>query len=429
MHSPPFQDLPRMVSADLQLRRASTLDELEAVLQSHVAAFDDEDEPGLRANLFSRPGTRPEDVLYVEDNRTSQVVSSVSLIPQTWTYEGIPFRVAEAAIVSTREAYRKRGLVREQFEVYHGMALQAGCLVSVIAGIPYFYRQFGYEYIIPMDGSTSLRPEQIPDVQTEGSSPYSFRAATAADMPVLQRFYGQMTKEFCVASVLTDEIWLHQDSLPDNCGDRLKTYVMECEGEPVGYVRMRANERSDWHKGASIHSAYLPGHDTCLATLRFAKKLALEERQEHHIKVEIPIETPLVRASIDLGGEVRRPYAWQVRVLDPLRFLLTIAPALERRLAESPWAGLTQDFSMSLYREVIVLRFRDGRLSNVGTVAPRRGCEMRCPPSVIPMIWLCYRSVDEVVDWYPDASCKDRATQRLAGVLFPKRESWACSLF
>lgn len=454
MRAPTFQDLPRPLSSDLVLKRASSQRELEAVLAGHLDAFGDEDDAALRANLCSRPGSRPDNVLYVEDVESGRVVSSLSLIPQTWAYEGIPIAVGEVGIVSTRKAYRKRGVVREQFEEYHRLARQAGCLISVIMGIPYFYRQFGYEYIIPMGGDIALRPEQVPDPPQEqgqepapaptqdassgvadscaekpSASPYTFRVAGAEHMPILQRFYAELTKDLCVTSIMPGEIWLYQDGLPESCGDRKITYLVERGGEPLGYVRMAANELSGWAKGVVIYSAYLPHHELCLAALRFAKRLALEERKEKRIRIRTPIAIPLIQLAADLGGELRPPYAWQVRVLDPVGFMLTIAPVLERRLAESVWAGLSQDWVMGMYRENIVLRFREGRLLNVATAPHVDKHDLRCPPEVMPMIWLGYRSVQEIVDWYPDAHCKDKDAGRLASVLFPKRDSWACSQF
>jgi len=117
-----------------------------------------------------------------------------------------------------------------------------------------------------------------------------------------------------------------------------------------------------------------------------------------------------------------------VRVLDRVRFLQGIAPILEKRLAASPFAGLTQDFGMGLYDEVLVLQFREGRLQAVIST-PEAERHLTCSPTVFPMIWLGYRSVDEVLLWYPDALRKDTASQELGQVLFPKRDSWVVTLF
>ena len=60
--------------------------------------------------------------------------------------------MGQTELVGTRPEYRGRGLVRAQFEVLHEWSAQRGELMQVIAGIPWFYRQFGYEMALPRGG-------------------------------------------------------------------------------------------------------------------------------------------------------------------------------------------------------------------------------------------------------------------------------------
>ncbi len=423
------ESLPRALAPDLELTQAHSLADLQAVLDGHLDGFGEDDREPLSAKFFRRPGAIPEHVLYVRDTTTGQSVSSVSLVPQTWTYEGIPFRVGEVGVVSTRKAYRKRGLVRYLFEAYHTLAAEENCLISVIAGIPYFYRQFGYDYILPLDGRAELRAEQVPDLKEGEISPYRIRLANEGDMPILLRFYDASNKGVCVSSQMTAEIWRYQDASPDANPDRRATYIVEREGAPVGFFRMNANELSDWARGARIKDAYLPDREMCLAALRFAKRIAIEERQQHTITVEISVNTPILQTVYDLGAEPRRSYAWQIKVLDPAGFLRAIGPALERRLVGSPWEGLTQTITIKLYTQFVALRFEAGRLVEVTNPPDAKNCELNLPPNAAAMLWLGYRSIEELMGWYPDAGAKDKTAQRLAGVLFPKKESWVRSLF
>src|SRR5258708_28579743 len=54
------------------------------------------------------------------------------------------------------------------------------------------------------------------------------------------------------------------------------------------------------------------------------------------------------------------PYAWYVRVPDVSRFLRHIAPALERRLLESPLARYSGELHITLYRGGLHLGFHGG---------------------------------------------------------------------
>jgi len=85
------------------------------------------------------------DFTIVEEARTGAIVSSMSLISQTWAYDGIPFGVGRPELVGTDPEYRHRGLVRAQFEVIHQWSTERGERLQAITGIPWYYRQFGYE--------------------------------------------------------------------------------------------------------------------------------------------------------------------------------------------------------------------------------------------------------------------------------------------
>ncbi|MBC7256077.1 MAG: GNAT family N-acetyltransferase, partial [Chloroflexi bacterium] len=379
----------------------------------------------IERKLFHRPGANPSDLLLIEDSATGQVVSSVSLLKQAWTYEGIPLPVGEVGIVSTRPEYRKQGLVRVLFDAYHRLARREGCILSVISGIPYFYRQFGYTYALPMGGGWRLHAEQIP--KPEGpASHYSVRRAGPGDEATLQTFYRAAVQGLCMASVLESDIWAYQDALPEKASDRKETYLIEKDGLPCGYWRINANEEG-WDKGVVFHAAYLPHYELCLEALRFARDLALA-RQEHTVALQVPLDIPLAQTMRDFGAEPVRGYAWYVRILDPVRLMLTIAPVLEQRLACSPLAGLDEVVRISLYREALLLRFRKGRLLSVALSPDVRHADFRLPPDVAPLWWLGYRSMGELLAWYPDVSCRNRAQERLAEVLFPPRPSWVASV-
>jgi hypothetical protein len=45
------------------------------------------------------------------------------------------------------------------------------------------------------------------------------------------------------------------------------------------------------------------------------------------------------------------------------------------------------------------------------------------------MLWLGHRSLAELLDIYPDAFCREAEMREIVSILFPKRESWVCTLF
>src|SRR5579884_1706465 len=119
----------------LVLRRATPADAAE------LAAFNGEIHGGasgpdvhvaaLTRDMLTRshPTFRPELFTIVEDASSGQIVSSLNLIPQTWSYGGIPVGVGRIELVGTHPDYRRRGLVRRQFEVVHRWSAEMGHLV------------------------------------------------------------------------------------------------------------------------------------------------------------------------------------------------------------------------------------------------------------------------------------------------------------
>ncbi len=82
-----------------------------------------------------------------------KIVSSLNLIPQTWSYEGIEFGVGRPELVGTLPEFRGKGLVRAQFDEIHKWCIERNMPVQAITGIPYFYRQFGYEMALDLVGA------------------------------------------------------------------------------------------------------------------------------------------------------------------------------------------------------------------------------------------------------------------------------------
>ena len=153
--------LPRDLGDGLTLRWA-TPDDVEAVAQFNFTLHSEP--PGEEKFLYhwtydlmrgDHPTTKASDFTVVTD-ADGRVVSTLNLISQTWAYDGIPFPVGRPELVATLPEYRRRGLVREQMDVIHRKSAARGELVTAITGIPWYYRQFGYEMGLDLGGSRQL---------------------------------------------------------------------------------------------------------------------------------------------------------------------------------------------------------------------------------------------------------------------------------
>ena len=106
----------------------------------------------MTATLFRHhPSMKPDDWFCMENPDDGKIISSLCLIPWTWNFCGIELKVAEIGIVGTDESFRNLGLSSRLFAQVHQKAKERGFLFCGIQGIPFFYRQFGYHYAVPLE--------------------------------------------------------------------------------------------------------------------------------------------------------------------------------------------------------------------------------------------------------------------------------------
>ena len=110
-------------------------------------------------------------------------------------------------------------------------------------------------------------------------------------------------------------------------------------------------------------------------------------------------------------------YGWQMKVLDPVRFLNAIAPALAERLAASDFKGYSGALSFDLYRQKVGLRIEEGRVSAV-LLDSGLETDVNIPPFAATQLWLGLKSFAALDDWHKDVWAKE-AKQPLLDILFP----------
>src|SRR5512140_3449747 len=180
--------LSKDIGAGLILRRSSPQDaEALAAFCADIHS-DDPTTPDRLIGAWTRdllthphPRFHPDDFTVVEEAATGRIVSTLNLIPQTWTFDGIPFEVGRPELVGTAPEYRNRGLVRLQFEEIHRWSEARGDLLQGITGIPYYYRLFGYEMVLDLDGAHSGFSIHVPQLEAGRDEPCRFRPATEGD--------------------------------------------------------------------------------------------------------------------------------------------------------------------------------------------------------------------------------------------------------
>jgi Acetyltransferase (GNAT) domain len=406
----------------LILRTVASVDEVERVSQFN-GAIHGRGVVGMTRNLFlHHPNTCGRDLVYVEDTRTGQVVSSLCLIPWTFNYEGVSLQSGEMGIVGTLEPYRRRGLIRAQVEFFKQRLCERQCVLSHIQGIAYYYRQFGYEYSMPLEGGVRLTSRDLPKAPDQS---LTFRLAELADLPVLMKLYDKTAECLAIHSDHDEAIWrylmLHSR---DSETESEVWLIQQANGQPIGYMRLPKNHFGDELTVSEISNL---SFDAALAALHHVTRLA-EERKTPGVRLCLPSNSSMMRIARSFGAYDMGTYAWQIHIPSLTGLLKTIGPALERRVARSIFAGLTEDIPMRLYRQSISLVFRAGKLIEVADCGPDEGGVISMPPQAFTPLVLGYRSFDEIHAAYPDANVS-HSHRLFFETLFPKVQSFLYTIY
>ena len=429
----------------LVLRRAQRAD-AEALVAFNTRIHEEED-PGMGEAIGAwtsdlMTGEHPEvdatDFTLVVDTATGEIVSSLNLISQTWTFAGIPFRVGRVELVGTDPKYRQKGLVRAQFEVVHQWSAERGHRLQAITGIPWFYRQFGYEMGLTLGGGRIGYPTSIPTLNKDEPEPYHIRPAVEADVAFITEtdaFAGGRRLVYCVRN---EKNWRYEiTGRADNNVNRRAICIIETlVGEPVGFLvqGLRLWDGRVWLSGYELKegASWTAVTPTVLRYLKeigvlYAKEKGTDEEPGvfKEIGFILGAEHPTYTFSKDWLPRGRKPYAWFLRLPDMRGFLQLIQPVLEARLAESPLSGSTGTLAIHFFRAGLRLRFEAGLLKEITPWDPRaeKGGDASFPDLTFLQLLVGYRSFDELDDAFADCFAKDEPTRAWLNALFPKQPS------
>jgi hypothetical protein len=363
-----------------------------------------------------------EDLIFVEDTAAEsgagEVVSSLCLIPWRLAYGAATLTVGEMGIVGTDERWRNRGLVRAQLPLFWQRFGAHGCTLSLIQGIPFYYRQFGYTYALALEGGIRVDARSLPPLEQH---PFTFRLATTADIPVLATLYDEAVAGLAIHAVRDEATWRFMLGPQMETLLRAEWWLVEAGGRPEGYLRLPHS-----HFGAelAVYEVSRLSYDAALAALHQLQSWA-DARSMPGVRLNLSESSLLYQLARSLGGHELGRYAWQVAIPDVGAFLTAIAPELSRRLAASPhFANWSGDLPISLYRSGAVLHItqphagHSGPQIQVTAGGVPAAAALQLPPDAFTPLVLGWRALDEIQRFFPDAQV-DARLRPLIETLFP----------
>ena len=368
---------------DNLILRFACPEDVDALAEFNARIFEDEKVGvGIRGLMSGHhPTVKASDFTLVEDTHTNKIVSSMCLISQTWAYRGVPFKLGRPEVVVTEPEYRRRGLVRKQFEVIHGLSALRGELMQGITGIPWYYRQFGYEMAMEVDGGRAIAGIDLPKLKDGDSEKYHLRPAVEDDHTFVREVYDHASCRQPFVSLRSKTEWNYEFSgRSENDFAHWKWLIIETAArERLGYVQYYP-----WIEDNALYIVQMElksgvGYLNLMpSVLHGLWKLAQampaygnhKNQELKAINLELGRAHPAYHALLGNKIRVDEPYGLYIRVPDLVGFLRHIQPALEKNLVGTVAEGYDGALKLNFYRSGLQLKFNRGRITDISNWSP-----------------------------------------------------------
>ena len=448
-------EVPRPILRDLGeglILRQATVGDTEAAAEFQAQVHARPDESGEPFRVWTRdlmsgalPGFGPGDFTLVEDTDTGAIVSMLNLIAQTWSYGGIEVAVGRIELVSTHPDYRRGGLIRAQMGAVHDLSAARGEQMQVISGIPWYYRQFGYEMAVEYGFGHSCSWSGGPAPTDGAEGPYRVRRAAEGDIPFVSRVYDKGMSRYLLSCVRDEGLWWYElfGRSEDTYGLTEICVVEAATGAPVGLL---AHARELWYGDLMVLLYELEGEtswsEVTPGVVRYLRGTGAEYAARYgsgsfrDVMFALSTEHPVYGVVEDATPHWERPRAWYVRIADIPGFIRHVAPVLEGRLAGSDAAGHTGELSIGFIDYGVDLSFDNGRIARVERRRnPARGdswldrgsSDALFPGLTFLQLLFGFRSSEELEYAFPDCEIRSPTARVVLDALFPKSPShlWA----
>ncbi|MGW0003227.1 hypothetical protein ACWDT6_05225 [Nocardia grenadensis] len=437
--------LPRMLSDGLLLRHAvpQDRDALGDLLASVHAAPDGTPNATVgrwQRDLFDKghPTIGTEDMLVVQDPH-GELVSSFLMVPQTWSYAGVPVGVSLMELAATRPDYRGHGLSKTQLTALLELSTWRGDLIQGITDILSFRSDTGLLPAITQRAGRGGHIRELPAVR-EGSEPVAIRAATVDDIAFLVDTEARAMNRGLISCLRDEAQWRHE-----LCGRDVgsmvhsRILIIETTGGPVGYLVLGYGGTPSFPIPGWLPG--LPCPEPAVSIARFElgpevswfdvvpsvlRQLTLPDRGEPESYM---LWLGRAHPAYDILGDllIRRPpeIGWFLRIPDVAALLREIAPVLEQRLIGTAAEAFSGELHLDLYRAGIRFSFDSGKLSAVEPWPghSRRASDASLPAQMFHQMIFGHATWAELSRAFPDCRLQTTRGSTLLPLLFPAQQS------
>ena len=399
------------------IMRNATKEDIPALLEHFKAVHGKGVVDQLRTMLENYPRFSWDDSFIIANQDSGEVVSCVILLQNVWLLEGIEILTVEMEAVGTLDSHRYKGHIRLLNEEFEKRATEHNPTVMTIAGIPEFYRNFGYEYAASLGGGYPVSPTLIPKPSEDEKDPITFEEVDSQKFPEFLKFREKYLPRHTWYRKITPEsarYLIYDTTSPEQ--EAFYFYLVKEEGKTVGVFFL-----ARWENRLDILELYLDNYKHTDIVLRFVLRKA-DEWNGIPVRVAPPNQAR-VREFVSARTQAMNvsAYAWYVKIPSIPRFFKSVAPLLKGRLKETEFHDFTGDLTVTTYKEGYTLTFEKGAFKDITEKEEKNPDDyhLRIPKNQLTRLLMGYETLDEIMSHEPDVMCA--ATLRpLVRLLFPK---------
>jgi N-acetylglutamate synthase-like GNAT family acetyltransferase len=410
---------PQDLGDGLTMRNA-TAEDIPALLEHFRAVHGEGVVDQLRAMLEHYPRFSWENSFIIANSESGEVVSCVILLQNAWVIDGIQVPSVEMEAVGTLEAYRNRGHSRLLNEEYERLAKQIHPVIQTIAGIPYFYRNFGYEYAAALGGGYPVNPSLIPKLPDREKEPVTFEMLDAKRFEEFLAYREKhLPRSTWIRKIRTEDAAYLIYETTSHEQEAFYFYLVKEHGKTVGVFYL-----ARWENRLDIVELYLDDHQHVDAVLRFAVSRTLEW-DGIPVRVNLPNQAR-IREYVNARTQVKDVgrYAWYIKIPSITRFIETISPLFSNRLKDTEFPDFTGELTVTDYKQGYSLSFDGGVFKEITEKSEKKidDYHLRIPRNQLTRLLMGYETLDGIASHEPDVQCA-AVLKPLVRALFPKLEA------
>ncbi|WP_425448327.1 GNAT family N-acetyltransferase [Dethiothermospora halolimnae] len=384
---------------------AKTGKDFEGILKLVKEVFDDDTKKLAKDLMFNSPKKDRNIFFYAYDQIKEKYVGTICLIDVSVKFSGVKVKAAEYGIAATDKRYRGLGINQRLSEMFFDECVKGDYSITLLEGIPNFYRKYGFNYAVPMENESL----NLSDIETNHYENIKIRKANKEDINLINKEHIKATDKLGFCKYKEKEIIDAQMHSYTSKVTTKEYYILEEDNNIKGYFTLNDDN------GIKVTDiSYNLPFKFYEKVLSFLKK----EKSMKQLSANIPNNTKFTKFLRIKGSKREGQYAWQLRIIDDYKFLKDIKSILESRLNKSIYKDEEIEFYYNNFKYLVKVAINNGKIHL--EKQKRKGCfDFNLTSQGATKLFFGDKNMDEIKSFLPDCHV-DQKYKNIVYILFPK---------